>query len=69
MVQGKRTVTDKEIEQKMHELPSPAFTTGELAGHFDMTTEGMRLRLEKLRNEGVVHRKKPSQRTVIWWVG
>ena len=68
MVQGKQTVTDEEITEAMRQAHAPAFTTGELAEQLGMTTEGMRRRLKKLHDEGLVNCKKPGSRTVIWWV-
>ena len=66
--QGKQTVTDDEIIETMRGHEDPAFTTAELAGLFDMTTEGIRGRLNDLARSGDVDYKKPTSRTVIWWV-
>lgn len=66
--QGKQTVSDGEIVAAMSRHPDPAFTTSELAGMFDMTAEGIRRRLESLRERNEVYKKKPTERTVIWWV-
>jgi predicted transcriptional regulator len=68
MVQGKRTVTDNKIVQWMHESPDPAFTTSEIAGQFDMTTEGIRNRLKELEKQGRIEVKTPGNRTSIWYV-
>ena len=67
MPQGEKTVTDKEIVQWMRESPEPAFTTAEVAEKFNMSAEGMRGRLEGLREGEQIQRKKPTSRTVIWW--
>lgn len=67
MVQGEMTVTDDEILAVMERSDDPAFITSELADEFDMTTEGIRRRLNQLEREGRIHKKKPSARTVIWW--
>jgi predicted ArsR family transcriptional regulator len=61
-------VGDEEIMDELRQSPEPAFTTGELAERFNMSTQGMRNRLEALAEEGRLYRKKPSARTVIWWV-
>lgn len=63
----RKTVTDDEIIRWMTESPEPAFTTAEVADNFDMTVEGMRGRLDSLREGEEVYRKKPTSRTVIWW--
>ena len=64
---GIKTVSDDEIIAGMRRCPEPAYTTGELADEFGMTTQGMRNRLESLAETGAVKKKKPSARTVIWW--
>jgi len=61
MPQGEKTVTDTEIVQWMRETPEPAFTTAEIAEKFDMTAEGMRGRLEALRDGKQVYRKNQLQ--------
>jgi predicted ArsR family transcriptional regulator len=68
MAQGEITVTDDEIIEGLRESKEPAFITKEIADIFDMSTEGMRGRLEKLKEEGRICKKKPSPRTVIWWL-
>mgnify|MGYP001120388496 FL=1 len=68
MVQGKRTITDDEIVNEMRTASDPAFTTSELAEKFGMTTEGIRGRLKQLENQSRIRCKKPSSRSVIWWV-
>jgi|AntRauMinimDraft_3_1070383.scaffolds.fasta_scaffold04278_2 predicted ArsR family transcriptional regulator len=68
MVQGKRTITDDEIVERMRAVSDPAFTTSELASEFGLTTEGIRGRLKQLESEDRIQSKKPSSRTVIWWV-
>lgn len=67
MTQGKMTVEDSEIVEHMKHSDDPAFTAGELADHFDMTTNGMRERLTKIKQSGRIRNKKPTARTVIWW--
>lgn len=66
--QGKQTVTDDEIIETMSSHPDPAFTTAELAEIFEMHAEGVRGRLNSLYESGEIARKKPTSRTVIWWV-
>ena len=66
--QGKQTVTDDEIIETMASHQDPAFTTAELASMFNMSAEGIRGRLKDLVESGDVDNKKPTSRTVIWWV-
>jgi len=68
MAQGKRTVADDDIIRAMRDAEGPAYTTGEIATRVDMTPEGARGRLEDLVEKGRVMRKKPSPRTVVWWL-
>ena len=67
MPQGTMTVEDHEIVEHMEHCGDPAFTASELAEHFGMTTNGMRQRLDKIRESGEIENKKPTKRTVIWW--
>jgi len=67
MPQGEKTVEDSEIIEFIRSDDDPAYTTGELADQFGVSTEGMRHRLEELKQTGAVFKKKPSSRTVIWW--
>jgi len=68
MTQGKQTVSDDEIIEQIRSHPDPAFTTPELAEQFDMTVEGIRRRLNKLQDKGRLYKKKPTNRTIVWWV-
>jgi len=67
MPQGKQTVTDEELLEWMRKSADPAFTTKEVAEAFDMTTEGIRGRLNELEDGRRLYKKKPTSRTVIWW--
>jgi len=67
MVQGKMTVDDNQIIEHMRQSGDPAFTAGELAEFFDMSTNGMRERLSQIKQNGEIQNKKPTARTVIWW--
>lgn len=68
MPQGEQTVDDREIIEFMQSDPDPVYTTQELASVFKMTENGIRGRLSQLHDGGRIRRKKPSSRTVIWWV-
>lgn len=46
----------------------PAFTAGEIAAELDVTDEGARHRMNKLVDRGLLEKKKPGQRTVIYWI-
>lgn len=46
----------------------PAFVPSEIAQELDCTTEGARHQMDRLVNEGLLKKKKPGQRTVIYWI-
>jgi len=46
----------------------PAFVVSEIAEKLDVTAEGARHQMENLVEEGYLDRKKPSQRSVLYWV-
>jgi DNA-binding GntR family transcriptional regulator len=60
-------VHDDEILSAMRRHEDPAFATSELAEWFDMSDEGIRNRLNQLESEGQIVKKKPSEKTVLWW--
>lgn len=68
MAQGKMTATDDDLINWMREQSDPAYVASEVAEAFDMSTEGVRVRLEALEKEGRLMSKKPSPRTVLWWL-
>ena len=45
----------------------PAFVSAEIAEQFDITVEGARHRLDKLVERGLLAKKKPGERTVVYW--
>ncbi|MBX0297521.1 MarR family winged helix-turn-helix transcriptional regulator [Halomicroarcula sp. F27] len=64
---------DPEIEQVdiLHHFvvsPEPAFVPQEIADSLDVTKEGVRHQMEKLVDKGLLARKKPSSRIVIYWI-
>jgi len=46
----------------------PAFVVAEIAEKLDCTVEGARHQMQNLVEEGYLDRKKPSQRSVLYWV-
>jgi predicted transcriptional regulator len=46
----------------------PAFVPTEIADELDVTTEGARHQMEKLVERGLLGKKKPGQRTVLYWI-
>jgi len=48
--------------------PDPAFVPKEIADALDVTTEGARHQMQRLVDRGLLKRKKPGQRTVLYWI-
>jgi len=60
-------VSDDEIVAYMQQSDEPAFVAQEIGDVFGIHRETARHRLDSLAKSGRIHRKKPSERTVIWW--
>lgn len=60
-------VTDKEILHVFHSSSEPILTTSEVATNLDITHRGVRDRLEKLENDGVLKSKKVGAKAIVWW--
>ena len=66
------TVTEQEILKVFDYEADPVLTAGEVAEGLrrfekQMTSEGVRNRLEAMAEEGLVSRKKLGARAVGWW--
>ena len=46
----------------------PAFVPSEIADELDVTTEGARHQMNRLVDQGFLNKKKPGQRTVLYWI-
>jgi predicted transcriptional regulator len=46
----------------------PAFVTAEIAEELSVTREGARYKMEQLVDEGLLNKKKPGSRTVLYWI-
>jgi predicted ArsR family transcriptional regulator len=46
----------------------PAFVPSELSDELNVTTEGARHQMERLVDSGLLAKKKPGQRTVMYWI-
>jgi len=67
MPQGRKTVSDDEIVAHMKQSDDPAFVAQEIGDEFGIVGETARQRLNSIAKDGRIHRKKPSEKTVIWW--
>lgn len=57
-----------DILEKMIVTPEPAFIASEFIEDLDYTEEGVRYNLEQLTERGLLDRKKPGSRTVMYWI-
>jgi len=48
--------------------PEPAFVPSEVAEKLDVTTEGARHQMDNLVDRELLQKKKPGQRTVLYWI-
>jgi len=46
----------------------PAFVPAEIADELDVTPEGARHQMNRLVEEGLLEKKKPGKRTVLYWI-
>ena len=60
-------ITDEEILAVFRSSPDPVLSTGEVASQFEITHRGVRDRLEKLEEQGILRSKKVGARAKIWW--
>jgi len=56
------------ILQEFVVSPEPAFIASEIAEELDISDEGARHRLNRLVEQGLLNKKKPGPRTVIYWI-
>jgi DNA-binding MarR family transcriptional regulator len=48
--------------------PDPAFVPAEIADELGVTTEGARHQMNRLADRGLLEKKKPGSRTVLYWI-
>lgn len=63
----KPEISDDEILEVFRSSSDPVLTTGEVASEFNITHRGVRDRLEKLEEEGILNSKKVGARAKVWW--
>jgi len=61
-------MTDNEIKQFIREHRDRAVTASEIAEEFGVTTQAVNYRLNKLREQGEVVKKKVGSAAAVWWV-
>lgn len=62
------SITPEKVLQIFVNSPDPAFVPSEIAEELDVTTEGARHQMEQLVEKGYLGKKKPGQRTVMYWL-
>lgn len=68
MVQGKQTVSDKEMLSYFEENTDPVYSAVELELVWDMGEEGIRQRLNDLVDEGQLDTKKMGSSARVYWL-
>lgn len=56
------------ILEEMVVTPEPAFIASEFIADLEYTEEGIRYNLDQLVEQGLLDRKKPGPRTVLYWI-
>jgi DNA-binding Lrp family transcriptional regulator len=67
MPQGKQSATDDEIIEVMSEDGDPIHSASEVAEMIGVTRQCAFNRLQQLKEEGRVRKKKSGSRSVVWW--
>lgn len=57
-----------DILSVFHLSTDPAFVAAEVAEELDVTVEGARHQMNRLVDDELLGKKKPGQRTVIYWI-
>jgi predicted ArsR family transcriptional regulator len=60
-------ISDEEILDVFRSSSEPVLSTSEVAANFEITHRGVRDRLEKLEEKGVLESKKVGARAIVWW--
>lgn len=60
-------VSDNDLLKSFDRADAPVMTASELAEELPMTREAISRRLSRMRDAGLVDRKKTGARAVAWW--
>ena len=63
-----KKATDVEILREIAVAPAPVVTASELAEVLPYSTDGVRLRLKELEEDGLVESREVGARAVVWWL-
>ena len=61
-------ITAEDILEIFLSSTDPAFVPAEIAEELDVTLEGARHQMNRLADEGLLKKKKPGERTVMYWI-
>jgi len=61
-------IEDVQILRIFLSSADPAFVASEIADKLDVTTEGARHQMNNLVDRGLLEKKKPGRRTVLYWI-
>jgi len=62
------SIPDVDILRVFLRSSDPAFVPIELANELDAGVETARNRMDSLADRGLLHKKKPGKRTVMYWI-
>lgn len=68
MPQGKKTVSDKQIEDFIASADAPFVFAAEVADHFGHTRQWAHSRLQSLHEEETVEKKAANNSAAIWYL-
>lgn len=63
---GKK-VTDQDVLKVFDYADEPVLTAAEVADELPLSQSAMNTRLNRMREDGLVARKKTGARAVVWW--
>lgn len=61
------TVTPERVLSVFDQINGPTITSTDVASILDCSTEAARQKLNRLYEQGIIHRRKTG-RTVLWWL-
>ncbi len=61
-------MSDEEILEYFADHDEPVYSAVELGTEWEMTEEGIRQRLNKLTDRGLLETKKPGSSTRVYWL-
>lgn len=60
-------MSDQDVLEAFESADAPVLTANELAEQLSVSRSAMHYRLKRMRENGLVDRKKAGSRSVVWW--